>query len=242
MRIGICDDNQEDCLTLETLLRELREKDEILCYTDSTALLDAVRGGLFFSCLFLDILMPNLSGMDLIAQIRELSPGGQETQVVFVTDSTEYAVEAFAHRAVHYLVKPVAREAAAEALNRIPPPQRLGVMVRVRAHTRFLYLDEITLCESFAHEISIRLKSGETVVVTQMLERLRQQLGSDFVILSRGLLVHMAYIEQMESKACILKNGRKVLLSRKYSRQIHDVYRNYLFSRLAGRQQWSGPA
>lgn len=62
---------------------------------------------------FLDIRMPGLTGLELAARIE------CPTHVVFVTAYDQYAVEAFDRDAVDYLVKPVADERLARAIERL---------------------------------------------------------------------------------------------------------------------------
>lgn len=233
MRIGICDDNLKDCYVLKKMLSEFRQEDEIEYFTECSALLDEIQSGMEFTCLFLDIIMPEMSGIELVSRIRELLPENQ-IYFIFVTTSPDFAVEAFAHRAVHYIMKPLKKEDVAEALNRIPNqiPQRFGIMIKTKAAKRFIYLDEIAACESNRHEVHIKLKTEETLICYQTIDSLRQQLGDDFLLISRGLLVNMDYIEQMGGKSCVLKDQRKILLSRKNLKQIHDAYNDFIFSRL----------
>ncbi|TAA26501.1 LytR/AlgR family response regulator transcription factor [Pseudoxanthomonas winnipegensis] len=56
---------------------------------------------------FLDIRMPGLTGIEVARAAADASP---RTQVVFVTAYDQYAVQAFEHGAVDYLLKPVTRE------------------------------------------------------------------------------------------------------------------------------------
>ena len=58
----------------------------------------------------LDIDMPGINGIQLAAEIKNKWP---ETAIVFVTGYSKYAVDAFAVRAVGYLMKPVSKEALA---------------------------------------------------------------------------------------------------------------------------------
>ena len=62
---------------------------------------------------FLDIHMPGLSGIDAANRI------GRRAHVVFVTAHDHYAVQAFAHGALDYLLKPVGRQRLQEALERV---------------------------------------------------------------------------------------------------------------------------
>jgi DNA-binding LytR/AlgR family response regulator len=65
---------------------------------------------------FLDIRMPGLTGLEVAAAAVESSPG---TQVVFVTAYDQYAIDAFEHGAVDYLLKPVAADRLAATVQRL---------------------------------------------------------------------------------------------------------------------------
>jgi len=62
---------------------------------------------------FLDIHMPGLSGVEVARRI------GRRAHVVFVTAFDSYAVEAFAHGALDYLVKPLESRRLAETVARL---------------------------------------------------------------------------------------------------------------------------
>jgi two-component system LytT family response regulator len=64
--------------------------------------------------LFLDICMAGLSGIDLIERL----PQKQLPVIIFLTAHEEYAVDAFRHEALDYLLKPVDNERLVEALER----------------------------------------------------------------------------------------------------------------------------
>src|SRR6185436_2724228 len=63
--------------------------------------------------LLLDIRMPGLDGLELVARYAELPP------VIFVTAHDEFAVRAFELEAIDYLLKPVRPERLAAALDRV---------------------------------------------------------------------------------------------------------------------------
>ena len=62
---------------------------------------------------FLDVHMPGLSGVEAAAQI------GRRAHLVFVTAYDQYAVQAFNHGAVDYLVKPLDAPRLAETVSRL---------------------------------------------------------------------------------------------------------------------------
>ncbi len=77
--------------------------------------------------LFLDIAMPSLSGLEVLAELETPPP------IVFVTANAEHAVQAFEHAAMDYLVKPVTAERLAKTLQRLQGdqvPRRSGAELK----------------------------------------------------------------------------------------------------------------
>ena len=74
---------------------------------------------------FLDIRMPGKSGLDAAVELADEWPQDQPfPALVFVTAFDQYAVQAFEHRALDYLVKPVEAERLADTVARLKT--RLG--------------------------------------------------------------------------------------------------------------------
>jgi two-component system LytT family response regulator len=65
--------------------------------------------------MFLDIQMPGLSGLDLVAQV----PQESMPMVVFVTAFDRFAIKAFEAHALDYLLKPVDEQRLAAAIDRV---------------------------------------------------------------------------------------------------------------------------
>jgi two-component system LytT family response regulator/two-component system response regulator LytT len=66
---------------------------------------------------FLDVQMPGLDGLGVIARLRE--KGGPLPHFVLTTAFDQYAVEAFRLQAFDYLLKPVEKERLAESVERV---------------------------------------------------------------------------------------------------------------------------
>jgi DNA-binding LytR/AlgR family response regulator len=65
---------------------------------------------------FLDIRMPGMTGLDVAAR---LAAGAKPPLIVFVTAFDQYAVEAFEHSAVDYLLKPASEERLAKTVAKL---------------------------------------------------------------------------------------------------------------------------
>lgn len=71
---------------------------------------------------FLDIRMPGKTGIEAARDIVDLD--GWQGEIVFVTAYDEYAIAAFEHGAVDYLLKPVERERLARTVERLQARMR----------------------------------------------------------------------------------------------------------------------
>jgi len=99
--------------------------------------------------LFLDIQMPGLSGLEVLAELQDPPP------VVFVTAHVQYAIQAFEAAAVDYILKPVTEDRLHRTLERLAHqqiPRRNGPELAallpstasrfpVRAGEGFVFLD-----------------------------------------------------------------------------------------------------
>ena len=90
---------------------------------------------------FLDVHMPGLSGVEAARRI------GRRAHVVFVTAFVEYAVQAFEHGALDYLVKPV-------------EPARLAATV-ARLQERLHAAQPATNTEALLEQLAARLLKGD---------------------------------------------------------------------------------
>jgi DNA-binding LytR/AlgR family response regulator len=109
-RAAIADDEPVALHRLHTLLREAGW--EVDAFEDGKALLAHLHESRP-EALFLDIQMPGLSGLEVLGELEHAPP------VVFVTARSDYAMTAFDHAAVDYLLKPVTAERLAKTLVRL---------------------------------------------------------------------------------------------------------------------------
>ncbi len=108
----------------ETLLRQFLKKKLEKLWPELTVVGEAddgksaaeLIGTLRPTVAFLDIRMPEMTGLEVATSIAETSP---DTHVVFVTAYHEYAVAAFERGAVDYLLKPLQEDRLATTIERL---------------------------------------------------------------------------------------------------------------------------
>jgi DNA-binding LytR/AlgR family response regulator len=108
----------------ETLLRQFLKKKLEKLWPELSIVGEAEHGlaavelisSLKPSVAFLDIRMPELTGLEVATQIADASP---DTHIVFVTAFHEYAVEAFDRGAVDYVLKPIQEDRLSTTIDRL---------------------------------------------------------------------------------------------------------------------------
>lgn len=126
LKVVLVDDEP---LARERLSRLLRELDcEVVAELDQgKTLLAWLKRNEKVDGLFLDIQMPGVCGLELLAEIENGPP------VVFVTAHSDYAIRAFDSDAVDYVLKPVFKDRLERALARLRAkqvPTRSGDQIR----------------------------------------------------------------------------------------------------------------
>lgn len=121
MRILICDDEiyvREE--TVETVKLAYPEAD---CFDtgDVEEALSYVKES-YPDIALLDIEMPGVDGLTMAKQIKQISP---DTNIIFVTAYSQYAVDAFAIYASGYLLKPLTVETVRQAFQNLRIPVRM---------------------------------------------------------------------------------------------------------------------
>ena len=156
--------------------------------------------------LFLDIQMPELSGLEF-ATI--LSP---KTMIVFTTAFDRYAVESYKVNAIDYLLKPIAYDAFLHSANKaLQMLETRSTQKSVKSEERFFYvkseyklirilIDDILYIEGLKDYVKIRLaapqKSVNCLMNMKALENYLPQ--QDFMRVHRSYIVNLKRVEAID--------------------------------------------
>ncbi len=240
MRIAVCDDDPKEQEQLCEVLREWDPMQHAEKYPSGSSLLEEASRVPHFDIVFLDIYMPGESGIDIARELRERSP---ETGIAFVTTSKEHAVDAFSLHALHYLVKPVTAEGAAETFRRlaeIRSKERKKISLVVGPDRYTVFQDQICFLENDNHAVIISLADGRRLKVWVPLGEIERKLEGNFLRINRGIIVNMDYIVQMGTDTCILRDGSRLPITIRRSAAIRAAYDNYVFDLLSQRKDLNG--
>jgi DNA-binding LytR/AlgR family response regulator len=184
---------------------------------------------------FLDIRMPGLSGLDLA---RVLARFAEPPAVVFVTAHEDAAVDAFALRAVDYVLKPVRSDRLAEALSRLQSRAAGAneaeleetVAVELGGVTRFIALADVRFVEAHGDYARLHTATGSHLVRVAMSSLEQRWAAAGFVRVHRSYLVSTAHITELRVEpsgghAVRLGSGQQsttIPVSRRHTRELKD--------------------
>ncbi len=237
LKLCICDDDPGDLERLETFTGEFfRSRPDVPATVETFRspydLLERLeeRGG--FDLYLLDILMPHMSGLELARKIRER---GETAQILFLTSSREFALDAFSVNAAGYLLKPVERDAFCKAIlaavQALTPADDLHLLLKTREGIRKIRLRELVLVESFDHSRVCTLSNGMVLETPATLTSLLERLEGDARFFSphRAYIVNLEFVNGLAGSELLLFNGRRLPVSRKLASQLKKAYMRYAF-------------
>ena len=162
---------------------------------------------------YLDIELNKGNAFELLEQLKEI-----DFQVIFITAFDQYAVKAFRHNAVDYLLKPISiselKEATTKAVEKIDHSsintnildtlkelklnisnQKIGVPVQ--DGVVFVNADEIIRCEANGSYSTFYLTNKKTVITTKSLKDIESLLSfSNFVRVHNSWIINTNYIRK----------------------------------------------
>ena len=235
LRIAFCDDNNNFLQEISDMAANWScSLYHIVCETfdNADALLNAHK--IFpFDIIFLDIVMPMINGIETAREIRRHD---KKTQIIFLTSSSEYAVESYTVKANNYLLKPVTEETLFACLNDILSeislrPQTLTV--KGLHSMQKIALDEIMYVEAQNKRILFTLANGTTFQSTEPLHTYQDtlSLNDGFFKCHRSYIVNINHIDTYTSKEIKMHSGYYIPISRNCQKAFESAYFNVLFGK-----------
>lgn len=237
LRIAICDDMKDQVRLIHQAAMNYFEKDNqqvtYKLYDNAFAFMDDIEAKMPFDIILLDICMPGLLGTDIAKELRRERG---KSEIIFLTSSDEYAIDAFSVDAAHYLLKPFTQDQFDQAMKRAIDRIRLRfskrIIFKVEGGIRVAEIENILYAESNGHILTVVLKDGK-FTTRQTLASLQKKLEiispGQFAIPSKGYLVNCKAIRAIKTNG-VEVGDRLIPLSRGTNRKFQEEYFEYIFS------------
>ncbi|WP_222983115.1 LytR/AlgR family response regulator transcription factor [Flagellimonas meishanensis] len=172
--------------------------------------------------MFLDIQMPNMTGLELIKSLN-LPP-----KVIFTTAYREFALEGFDLNAVDYLLKPFSYPRFLKAIDKVnlmnePGPiedshhifiKSNGILVRIP-------VDDIIFVETAKDYVFVHTLSEKYLTLVSLGHIENQLPESKFMRVHRSYLVGLTHVKKIEGSLLYVEN-HKIRISKNLRKQVYD--------------------
>lgn len=237
LRIALCDDEEKQlkqtvCLVEDYLRSRPSLHGQVETFQSGSTLLARVEEAGGFDLYVLDILMPELSGIDTGRRLRALGKGGE---IIYLTSSNDFAADSYDVRAFFYLLKPVNEEklfhvldAAVENLSR---RRSSAVVVTTVDGPRRILLERIRYVERVGRYM--RYYCTDTMIDSQTIRvSFREAVASlltdrRFFLCGASFLLNFQHVTGVNGQTALLDNSQAVILPRTSATEFKKAWGNY---------------
>lgn len=239
IEIALCDDNAEDIEALGALAKRFADEHSefpirLSAFTSAAELLEHIENNGGFDLYLLDVMMPEMSGIRLAEIIRNR---GGHAEIVFLTVSRDYAVDAFSVYACGYLLKPPHKdrfdETVLRAVRKLAREKNDVLTVKTKDGLRRIQLHKIVMIESFNHTREITMTDDSTLETPSTLSELFGQLREH----SNFYMPHRAYIANLDNSVGIVRydllmlGNRRIPIPKSQFAAVQELVRDHFFKR-----------
>ena len=237
LRIALCDDEEKQlnqaAAMLNTYLSSRPDlSGQVETFRSGIELLTRVEDAGGFDLYVLDILMPELSGIDTGHRLRALGDGGE---IVYLTTSNDFAADSYDVRAFFYLLKPVNEEklfqvldGAVEKLNR---RRSSAVVVTTVDGPRRVLLERIRYVERVGR--CMRYYCTDTTIDSQTIRVSFREAAAPlladrrFCLCGASFVLNFQHVTGVNGQTALLDNGQTVILPRMSATGFKKAWGNY---------------
>lgn len=241
MRIAIVDDRADDRAKLDASVRRWAELNGVPL-TPPPALFESGEAFMsvflkdMYDVVFLDIYMDGITGMDVARNIRKVD---RTVRIIFITTSTEFAVDSYDVDSSYYMVKPYSDEKLAIAF------ERCGTLLIEKEQSIWLpgahgkerlVLHNVEYAEYNRRRICVYLMDGGQMTVSMNWNEFAEQMlvYPYFCDCMKGMLVNFEAVEKLTDDSFIMKGGARLPISRLKYRSVREKFFDWSFAQARG--------
>ncbi len=219
IRIAICDDEKEFRDSAERMLNQYMEDKAVPFQVDvfdvPSELVDMTEKGTIYDIYLLDIYMPGITGMSIATELRSR---GVKSPIIFLTSSTDHALQAFGVDATHYLLKPYTKDSFCvgmdKAMQSITSHKDDSIVLKVDNEYRSISISKILYCEAEDKYQRLYLANGERLLIRISGTELYKQLSEFdcFYRCGRAHIINLNHISKVSQNGAVFKDGVQLSL------------------------------
>jgi DNA-binding LytR/AlgR family response regulator len=226
MNILICDDRPDEAAELDRLLHDSDFKIYTVIFNNGHEALNYALSGAAIDICILDILMPEMDGINLAKNLRT---NGFCGEIIFLSTSKEFAPESYEVKAFSYLLKPPTPNSVKHILKQLEYAQKntdtAKILLKMQGIAKSILLRDIAYIEVIQHKIYFRLCDGSEIIVSGTFKEFSDKLLGDsrFLQCHRSFIVNMDEISEISEWEIKMRHGVRIPITRTF----HDARNQY---------------
>jgi len=185
--------------------------------------------------IFLDINMPQLSGMELAALLPT------ETKIVFTTAYSEYAAESYTFQTIDYLLKPITLKRFLTSTQKIeshfgnrehidapmPAHEKEYFFVKSGKTLSKIRLEDILYFEGEKEYVRLVTATGQ-LLIYRRLKDIEEQLPLPFIRVHNSYIVNTRQLEKFQDNHIYI-GGKQIPVSEKFKNDFMNIVKQRIF-------------
>lgn len=219
MKIAIVDDEKEMLDIIQTVVLEMKENVVCNVFQKAMNLLEQIEDGKQFDVYFLDVEMPQITGLDLAKHIRKVQ---NSAYIVFISSYEKFVLKSYDTdiKAYYYILKEQMKDKIPIVLSEISKELELRkedyyIILNKMRYEKFKIMDIIYIYKENKNSVFVT-KEGVFKERKALGIVIRDLNKAEFLFVDSGRALNIKYIKRIEKNVIFLDDEIKI-----YSSQIN---------------------
>ena len=217
IKIALCDDNEFQRELMEDIINEYRQLHNSLdirlsIFPGGRELLSSVKENGFYDIYILDLIMPDINGMETAVTLRAMKDPGK---IIFLTATLDYAVASYEVDAFYYMLKPADQGKLFKVLDkacRDYTGTESAINLKTRSGIVKIKYEDILYVSLENRALRYNLKDGKTLDGMAIRVPFKDSVASlledsRFSLCGVSMVVNLDYLDQMDAESVLLSDG-----------------------------------
>lgn len=247
MRIAICDDEEIYRTLILRMLEEYAATHESMnlsfsAFSQPNDLLDTVAKAGDFDVYILDIVMPSIDGIDLGVRLRQIGCTGI---IIYLTGSTDHAIDSYKAKASNYILKPIEKNIFLDAIDEVliaagQNPHN-SILVKTKESSMLLPFDNILYVDLCKRALTYHLVNDtiiDSVTIRVPFTEAVSELLTDkrFYQAGKTLVINLQNVTKVSTEDVVFKDNSSTYFSKNICRELRTQWGSYWLNREHGEQ------
>lgn len=235
-KIAFCDDDISVLNEMKNLMEqycaERNCKIEYRIFDHPFDLVAEIEKGNRYDILFMDVLMPGENGIEAATEIRKYD---KNVKIIFVTSSSEFAVQSYAIGAYYYQLKPIWTESFFRLLDSVlvacENEAETSLILRCKSGITRIDLKTLEYCEVIHRTLIFHLDTGKVLESIGSLDELVMHLSTypNFYRPHRSYLVNLEFVQNITFRGITMSCLAEIPIPRGKYNEVKDAFLEYAF-------------